>query len=79
MSCSSYVRTGFIMRTFLPFGSLIVSRGLGSCGDEIIPPPPGFQLPEGVGRRVRVGVASARAPKAIIRYPEKKTGKCEND
>lgn len=79
MSCSSYVRSGFIMRTFLSFGSLIVTRGLGSCGNEIISAPLGLTLPEGVGRRVKVGVASARAPKALIRYPDKKSGKCDDD
>jgi hypothetical protein len=65
------------MRTFLPFGSLVVSRGLGSCGDEEIVFPE-EELPEGIGRNVRINVASADAPKALIRYPAKKTGKCND-
>lgn len=77
MSCSSFSRCGFIMRSFLPLGPLVVTRGLGSCGDEVIPPEPGLQIPEGVGRNVQVSVAAGRAPTTIIRYPDKKSGGCE--
>ena len=33
------VRTGFIARGFIPFGSLTVSWGYGNYGTELIPPP----------------------------------------
>ena len=80
MSCASFKRGGFLMRSFLPFGSLVVSRGFGSCGDDIIvfPGDPLAGLQEGTGRNVRIGVSARRAPKALIRYPNKKTGKCED-
>lgn len=80
MSCASYRRSGFLMRSFLPFGSLVVSRGLGSCGDEVIvfPGDPLEGLQEGTGRHVRIGVSSRRAPKPLVRYPDKKPGKCED-
>lgn len=77
MSCNLGCCDGFIMRSFLPFGSLVVTRGFGSCGDEEIPPAEGPQIPVGIGRRVRVNVAAADAPTTIIRYPGRKTGKCE--
>lgn len=78
MSCASFSRCGFLMRSFLPFGSMVVSRGLGSCGDEIIPPEPGVTIPDGIGKDVRISATSARAPKTIIRYPDKKSGGCED-
>lgn len=78
MSCSSFKRCGGLMRGFLPIGSLIVTRGYGSCGDEeiIIPEVP---LPEGIGRRVTISAAKAATPKTLIRYPDRKTGKCDDD
>ncbi len=80
MSCASFKRGGFLMRSFLPFGSLVVSRGFGSCGDEIIvfPTDPLEGLQQGTGRRVRINVRAPRPPKPLIRYPDKKSGKCED-
>jgi len=78
MSCSSFSRCGFLMRSFLPFGSLVVSRGLGSCGDEVIRPKPVLQIPEGLGKDVRISATAPRSPKTIIRYPDKKSGGCED-
>ncbi len=67
---STGLRTGFIMRSFIPLGPLTVSRGLGGWGTEII----GVELKEElvVGRRpIQVTALDHRAPRALLRRRKK--------
>jgi len=68
----SGLRTGFIMRTFLPLGPLTVSRGLGGFGEAVVEPVvPGALVP---GRRaVRLSVSKQKSPRPLLRHV-KKTG-----
>ena len=68
------LRTGFLMRGFLPLGPLTVSRGLGGWGTQIIGEAeleeavvPGF-------RDVRAIAQGQRAPRTLLR--RKKTTTC---
>jgi len=63
---SAGLRTGFIMRSFIPLGPLTVSRGLGGWGTEIIE----VELEEELiaGRRpTRVSALDHRAPLTLLR------------
>lgn len=71
MSCVSR-GCGFISLGFLGLGGLIVSRGLGSCTDEVIEfEQPNTGLQEGYGRATRIVPTPRDAPKAAIRFTGK--------
>jgi len=67
-------RCGFLARSFLGIGGLIVSRGYGPCAvvDDVV--DEGDELQEGTGQRTRITAQQARAPKTYIRYTGKKKG-----
>lgn len=60
------VRTGFIMRTFLPLGPLTVTRGYGGWGDEIIVFPTEELFKEGKGRKTEIVATALEAPQPIL-------------
>lgn len=69
-------RTGFVMRSFIHFGHLVVSRGFGPLTDEVIIFPgelTGTQ--EGYGRRTVISASPIEGPKTSIRYPGHHTHK----
>jgi hypothetical protein len=63
------IRTGFVMRTFIPgIGGLTVSRGLGPFPTEIFVPPPPIKVGDGdEGPDIQFGAAArGRQPRTAI-------------
>lgn len=57
-------RSGFVMRTFLPIGPLVVSRGFGALGEVLVEEEP--DLFKTGPTQTTVKAVTKRAPCAVI-------------